>query len=290
MPHKHTRGRKPDLLSTDLPPTTFARPLPVDKVPQQTKPRRNARPKPSQKDDDTPRAFTRLLQFKATGKHPKGLDDGVRQGKGKKRPLAGDLNPVTPIEDPPEKQEIPSIRPGERLHEFGFRVDQALPLSGLVNKKLVKGKDPLGIEKSRTKTERKMQKMQKEWRLEDARIKEKREEMDEQLEDFEDPESHKTLGPKSKKRKLKEDDPWSVLKAARNEGPARLNDVVQAPPQLSKPTQKLQRSGKAAAVVANVPKASGSLRKRETLHGVREDILLAYRKLMSDQRSKMRNI
>ncbi|KAG4219100.1 hypothetical protein PC116_g32420, partial [Phytophthora cactorum] len=111
----------------------------------------------------------------AEGKKPRpGLDNGDQPpGKGKKR--KGDAVANTEAETKAEK-ELPKIRPGERMSDFAARVDAALPVSGLINNSVKNGKDPLGLKVWRTKKEKKMHKLYDEWREEDRKIKEKREE------------------------------------------------------------------------------------------------------------------
>ena len=62
-----------------------------------------------------------------------------------------------------------------------------------------------------------------------------------------------------------------------------LNDVVQAPPAFTKvPKEKFQVRG-ARVEVENVPRASGSLRKREELGSVRRSIVEGYRQMMKER-------
>ncbi|OAA53310.1 hypothetical protein SPI_09466 [Niveomyces insectorum RCEF 264] len=69
---------------------------------------------------------------------------------------------------------MPTIRPGERMSNFAARVDAALPVSGLIQRSGKHNKDPLGFEKVfRTKQERKLHKLYDQWRLEDAKRKDR---------------------------------------------------------------------------------------------------------------------
>ncbi len=179
---------------------------------------------------------------------------------------------------------VPTIRPGERLSEFNQRVDAALPLSGLVNKTVRNGKDPLGLKVWRTKKERQMHKLYDEWREEDRKIKEKREE---ELEEAEEQElEDEALGVswkledeaasgKKKKRKGgkyigeapgKEEDPWMEIKRKRGEAKIGINDVAQAPPELKAPPKKFTVRG-AAVDVDNIPKTAGSLETERRTSG-----------------------
>lgn len=210
-----------------------------------------------------------------------------------------------------EKADVPTIRPGERMSEFASRVDAALPLGGLISKSAKNGKDPLGIKVKRTKKERRMHKLYDEWHEEERKIKEQREEelelqAEKELEDEEagvswklhaPPAAAATSGKKKKKGKRAkyldevggaEQDPWEELRKKRGESRPGLHDIAKAPPELRvKPPQKLTVRG-AAVTVDNVPKAAGSLRRREELQEVRDDIVASYRKMMEGKRPSLR--
>ncbi|KAI0966693.1 hypothetical protein F4678DRAFT_448601 [Xylaria arbuscula] len=299
MPHKHTR-RVQDESTFDLPPTQVAKPLPVKPSEPKDNGQHGAKAKgvsaqptnnPKRKrtttpKDDAPRLFKRLMAF-AGGKKPRsGLDNGdePRGGKRKKRNAAK-------AEAQPTATVIPTIRPGERMSEFSARVDAALPLAGLVNKSMQGNKDPLGLKVWRTSKERKMHKMYDEWREQDRKIKEQREEeleveAEKELEEEESGVSWKLhignqLSGKRKKRAKDDDDPWEGLRKKRGESRPGLRDVAAAPPELTvKPSQQLLVRG-AAVQVKDIPKAAGSLKQREELQAARNDIIAAYRKKMS---------
>ncbi|KAI1002105.1 hypothetical protein K3495_g6096 [Podosphaera aphanis] len=307
MPHKHTRRGEIDKSTIDLPPTQIAKPLPVSKSAAANgiftstldngERSNKKRKRKNVNEDDTPKAFLRLMAFQEGKKLPKGLDDGLKATKSKKkRQLAKDDENQAP--QAPVHTQIPSIRPGEKMSEFSARVDAALPVSGLINKSTRGKKDPLGLKMGRTKTERRMQKMYDEWRIEDARRKEKRLEIAELAEEEEMDENGQVQwkldmpmlapkrGKKNKKGKRKrligevddgEDDPWAKIKKDRNEIRPGLHDVVQAPLTITKlPKEKLKVRG-AAVKVGNIPKASGSLRRREELNEIRKSIVEGYR-------------
>lgn len=327
MPHKHTRREK-DENTFDLPPTQIAKPLPPTTIskkkeneknnkkrkPQQPKKgddpnQQNDAPKPKKrkrgdKNDDAPRAFKRLMAINE-GRLPRsGLDNGDAPKKKKK---GGDIRKLvekakeTTAE---EKREELKIMPGESMAEFNQRVDAALPISGLVTKtKLKDGKDPLGLKVKRTLKEKKMHNMYAEWRMIDAKIKEKREEELEELEEKEmeneamgvswklEQEAGKKKKGKKKTKYIGEDngpegDPWAEIKKKRNEGKVGLNEVAQAPPELTKPRMNSLVRG-AKVQVADIPKAAGSLRQREELQGIRENVVEQYRKLMEGRRAAL---
>lgn len=150
-----------------------------------------------------------------------------------------------------------------------------------------------------------MQRMQKEWREVEAKRKDKLDEAREEAEEEDDEAGHGQSvsqgagGRKSKKGKRRkvmgeeaadEDDPWAVLKAARNEksnGLVGLHDVVQAPPQFSKvPKEKFRVQNGAKVDVVDVPNTAGSLRRREELGQARRGVVEGYRQMMQGKRKE----
>ncbi|KAK4195945.1 hypothetical protein QBC40DRAFT_235347 [Triangularia verruculosa] len=334
MPHKHTRREKNEE-AFDLPPTKIAKPLPPTTIskkkeneknnkkrkPQQQKKgddatQQNDAPKAKKrkrgdKNDDVPRAFKRLMAINE-GRLPRsGLDNGdAPKGKKKgqddkkKAAAAAAAAEAKEKEAREEKKAELKIMPGESIAEFNQRVDAALPISGLVTKtKLKDGKDPLGLKVRRTLKEKKMHNMYAEWRMIDQKVKEKREEELEALEEKEmeneamgvswrlEQEAGKKKKGKKRTRYIGEDngpegDPWAEIKKKRNEGKVGLNEVAHAPPELTKPRMNSLVRG-AKVQVADIPKAAGSLRQREELQGIRENVVEQYRKLMEGRRQAM---
>lgn len=313
MPHKHTRREK-DVSTYDLPPSQIAKPLPVKSQSQPEKsdvgkkstnePGKNLkRKRDAIKNDDAPRAFKRLMAF-AGGKKPRsGLDNGDEPiGKNKKGKTTTTNKPSS---ENKETREIPKIRPGELMSAFAARVDAALPVSGLINNSVKNGKDPLGLKPRQTKKEKKMHKLYDEWREEERKIKEKKEEelelqAEKELEEEEmgvtwklDSQSGGKKKKKGKKSKYLgevadgDEDPWAALKKKRGEAKIGLHDVVQAPPEFSVKPQKKITVGGAIVEVGGIPKNAGSLRRREELQTVRDDIVASYRKLMSEKRPSL---
>ncbi|RDL32020.1 Uncharacterized protein BP5553_09422 [Venustampulla echinocandica] len=325
MPHKHTRKGEVDKSKLDLPPTVVAKPLPVSKSANEngiftsdlTATRRTNKKRKRNTDaaDDTPKAFARLMAFTQGRKLPKGLDDGVKIST-KKAKKGGAVTTSQGEESgngggnaKEANPEVLAIKPGERMSEFSARVNAALPVSGLINKTGGAGKDPLGLKVGRTKTEKKMHRMYADWREEERRIQEKRDEARE-LEEMEEEGSDgqvvwkeegseatkKKKGKKGKKRKLlvgeigdAEEDPWAKIKRDRGEEKIGLNDVVKAPPVFTKPPKEKFKVRGAMVEVDNVPKASGSLRRREELCAVRQSVVEGYRQMMRDNKARMRN-
>ncbi|KAH7083592.1 hypothetical protein FB567DRAFT_446763 [Paraphoma chrysanthemicola] len=263
--------------------------------------------------DDTPKGFARLMAF-SQGSKPKrsGLDDGAVKSKKQKRQEAQqakehpepDGGAQSALQQDAAKVDL-KIQPGESMFEFRARVDQALPLSGVSRG----GKKVAGISDHRiTKHERKLKRLQKGWREEEARIREKEQEERELAE--EDADEHNAMwedktadvpdastnGKKKKKakkgrRKLlvgevdnHSEDEWEALKKTR-ETRKGLHDVVSAPPEFTRtPREIFKVKNGAGAKVGNVPNAAGSLRKREELGEERKTIIDTYREMMATKR------
>jgi hypothetical protein len=287
-----------------------ARPLPVDSISKKNAPgqkggdakeqRGTKRKRANAKKDDVPRAFKRLMAFAEGKKVRSGLDDGTKPKAKKNKTVKAAPVPA----EPEETVEVPTIKPGEKLSDFAARVDAALPLGGLINKTVRDGKDPLGLKVRRTKKERKLHKLHAQWREEDRKFKERREEELELAEEeaFENEavdaaagftEGGQTMTGKKKTKKgrllgesgEKEEDPWAQLKRKRGEIKLGLHDVVQAPPELRKTLSRNVLVQGAAVEAGNIPKSAGSLRRREELQGVREDVMASYKKLMEEKRA-----
>ncbi|KAK2812998.1 hypothetical protein FQN50_001020 [Emmonsiellopsis sp. PD_5] len=209
MPHKHKRRQKDNPDNYDLPPTKVAKPLPTkesESIFTSKKPKQK-KSQPAFKDD-TPKAFARMMQqlqkASSTGsgaipRTPSGLDDGTRptkQNRKRKRGEQDASNPqernndssskkpstkptITPTTTTTTTTNIPKILPGERMSDFAARVDQALPLSGISRKSAsgtTLGKDPALRnlrEQRQTKHERRLLRLQREWREEEVRIRER---------------------------------------------------------------------------------------------------------------------
>lgn len=258
----------------NLPPSEIARPLPVNRSNKHNDGKKGPAEKVAKKrkaqgsQDDAPRAFKRLMAFANGKKTRSGLDDGAKQPK---RKAANSTTPATAAATPAQTSdvatELPTIRPGEKLSDFAARVDQALPLSGLVTKTVKDGKDVTGLKVRRTTKERKMHKLYDQWREEDRKIKERRAEaqeeeterqIDEDLangtwrdwtkdyskdvardDEAADKKQSKSKT-KKKNKKRKEDDPWKEFEKKHAEPRRGLHDVVQAPPELRGPGNKLK--------------------------------------------------
>jgi hypothetical protein len=318
MPHKHKRQKLNPAEAQqlfDLPPSQLAKPLPASKhATPASAIRHHAKKRPAKPtaDDDTPRAFARLLQFQRTGKGVRrGLDEGRPRAAGKKRKAvsaaaAAPAASVAGIDAEAHTHDYETviatapltIQPNERLSAFGQRVNQALPLSGLAKK---------GGGGKVTKHEKRLKKMQSQWREDEAKLVEKEEEAREVAEEAweeqvagMDKEARAMLAAVSGgggKRKggrkagkvigevdVGEDDPWAVLET-RREAPKGLHDVALEPPKFGRLPKVLF---KGAAEVSDVPKQAGSLRRREGLGETRKEIIESYRMVMAQSRAAAR--
>ncbi|KAJ5952682.1 uncharacterized protein N7479_011095 [Penicillium vulpinum] len=335
MPHKHKRRGEADKEHFDLPPSEIAKALPVrdavkpklgkngKKLVNKKDQSQSANKAPTHRsknvtEDDTPKAFRRLMMYQQTGRRaPSGLETGERPKKrkrnatedettsSKKSAQAAEMQKAkAAAAAAKEKAEMPKIMPGERLAEFVARVDREMPLSQMT--KTVKSGDAKNKEQhKKTKHEKHLLRLQKGWREEDAKIREReqeeREERENEMEDelrqwkeweIEAAGGKKKAAKKNKKKNANggddseddDPDPWAKLKKRDEERKKNPLEVAKAPPQLVKPREIFKVRGGAKVDVANVPASVGSLRRREELAGERRNIVEEYRKLMAARR------
>ena len=224
-----------------------------------------------------------------------GLDNGEGTKPTAGKPAASETGNQT---------EMPRIRPGEDMRSFANRVNAALPVSGLTRKTVIKdGRDEQGIKVQRTRKEKKMHKLYDQWRAEERKIQERREEEleEEAARELENDAAgvsttdymrymDEGTGKKKKKGRKRDidEDPWLELKRKRAEAKVGLHDVALAPPELNKKkTRQLKEVGGAALDVDSVPRAAGSLRRREELQEARNDVVEAYRKIREHEQAKL---
>lgn len=315
--------------SFDLPPTSRAAPLPVGKGKTATTNAKSKKRKVAHIEgygqDDTPKAFQRLMAFSQAGvganKKRSALDDGVvlskKQKAAAKRAAQQSANPSAGSDDDntkstmkkadatAEAKQIPRIQPGESMAEYSSRVDVALPLAGIVKS----GKKIAGVADHRiTKHEKRLKRLQAGWREEEARLRDKEAEEDELAEEERDEQALiwedktedtapglRANGKKAKAAKRKKlvgevdnhsEDEWEALKKSREQRKG-LHDVVSAPPTFSKVPREIFKIKNGAKVnVNNVPNAVGSLRKREELGEERKTIIDTYRELMAAKKEE----
>lgn len=209
------------------------------------------------------------MAFQTTGKRaPSGLDNGDRPAKKKNKKnlstaststtttttTSTTTKPSVAAAAPAQKfQPTLQILPGERLSEFAARVDQSLPLTS-IPKHRTRSTQIAGLEKIKTpltKHNKRLARLQSEWRATEAKIRARREEQEDELADEKEEDdllwlgagidrTAAAVGGKKKKKKASSDDdvdPWKQLeKKRREEGELgrqkNLQDVVTAPPVL----------------------------------------------------------
>ncbi|KAL3495770.1 hypothetical protein BJX62DRAFT_195103 [Aspergillus germanicus] len=235
MPHKHKR-RQNDPNTYDLPPNLIAKALPVRDPSKPGKPKGKGKGsfksatkattkqnpnvgtrRKSERDDDTPAAFRRLMQYQERNQMNKANKKRKRDGDGDSDddsesdasapvPKKGTKTKKTPAgatsaststsakidtEAKGKSAVAPKILPGEKLSDFAARVDREMPLANM--KRSANPSTPSDLPKLKdhrtTKHEKHLRRLQAQWREDDVRIKEKEaaereereEEMDEQL-------------------------------------------------------------------------------------------------------------
>ncbi|KAF3260331.1 hypothetical protein TWF217_004905 [Orbilia oligospora] len=268
-----------------------------------SKPKRKKSKRSKNDNDDTPKAFTRLMAYAATGKRPNGLDEPKTKPtstskKRKRLDPTSESNTVgtsttvdtLPESEPstttaPEPSKPLTLLPGEKLSDFSRRVDAAIPVSF---KGLQRGED-----------NPKNRKLKKKKAAEEAEAA-AAEEITEDSYDFDDngdplpnhlkphnhnPHTKQQVNKTTKgKRKDRSPSPFAVLREKRGAVQSSINDVVQAPPSLTVPKEKLRdktKGGVRGIQGLEVPKASGSLARREMLQEERKGVVERYRALMA---------
>ena len=230
--------------------------------------------KPKNNVDDTPKAFARLMAWHQGGKKiGGGLDNGGTQSTSKKNKAKSQSKPKqattaatqtvpepsttitatnTPPAPPEPEPKTLKILPGESLRDFSLRVDQSLPLSSLPKHNPNPNTLPSDLQAaltkqkaaSLTKHNKRLARMQADWRKTEAKLKAREEdEIEENIEKIEEErilwEGVKVVGKKGKKKQVVDDDPWKELERKRRaeEGRNRVKgltarDQAQAPPSL----------------------------------------------------------
>ena len=303
MPHKHRRDKaKSDPSYWDLPPSKNAQPLAVVKAPKSAhiigRPNRQTAHNDSRSKDDTPRAFARLLH---PYRPPRAcLDDGGRPSKKRKLVSTSSSKPtsLTTAIDPAQRSKDLKIQPQEPLSHFAVRVDAALPFSTLTKPTTTNDPSLKGIGRVRkTRTEKKMQKMQQEWRREDQRRKDSHLVEGEEAEGAVDEEGVEDMGVeeipaparrKGKKRRDSDEDEdlWKEVemkrKGQRNAtgapGLVGLHDVVKAPPKLVRGFK--ERIGREFKV------GEGGLKREMELGEARRSVVEGYRAMMRQRKER----
>ena len=184
----------------ELPPSSVAKPLPTRDLPKDPRTRaslskpgdahggndqtRAKRKRSGKEDDDTPRAFKRLMG----GYQPprSGLDNGQTSKGINKKSTKTDKPPAEVSNAPTQPPTNASTKtvdlkplPGESASAFSSRVNAALPIISARNRQSKNLTH--GLKERDTKLEKKMKRMRAQWWEEDRRIKDKREENEEEM-------------------------------------------------------------------------------------------------------------
>lgn len=243
------------------------------------------------------------MAYAATGKRPNGLDDPKTKSTptGKKRKhsdltnesnagATSTVDTITESEPAAEASKPLTLLPGEKLSDFSRRVDAAIPVSF---KGLQRGEDNPKNRKKKKKAA-------------DEEAKAAEEEVTEDTYDFDDngdllpnhlkphnhnPHTKQQVNKTTKgKRKDRSPSPFAILREKRGAVQSSINDVVQAPPSLVVPKEKLRdktKGGVRSIQELEVPKASGSLARREMLQEERKGVVERYRALMAARNGGM---
>lgn len=336
MPTKHKRKHDDDKDHYDLPPTTKARSLPViaptkDFIAPRKQQKLNdgsvKKKRVKRVVDDTPKSFARLMAWHTEGrKLGGGLDDGIVPTKKQKKQKQKQKQKQEAIDDQSnegvegvtseaveQNNGVPKIQPGETLAQYGLRIDQALPLSGLqkpnVNANSSLPADLREKEKKSqklTKHNKRLARMQGEWRNTEAKLRSREEEeAEENVEKLEEEkllwDGVRTTGKKGKK-KVVDDDPWKELEKKRRAEEGRqkgksvglsARDQVQAPPELNirklnpfKEHLKLRQPFSAAsgAEVAGATLWKKKDKRKHELDSIRRNHIESAKKAMQENR------
>ncbi|KAF3211875.1 hypothetical protein TWF191_010691 [Orbilia oligospora] len=247
-----------------------------------SKPKRKKSKRSKNDNDDTPKAFTRLMAYAATGKRPNGLDDPKTKPtstskKRKRSDPTSESNTVgtssivdtLPESEPsttttaPEPSKPLTLLPGEKLSDFSRRVDAAIPVSF---KGLQRGED-----------NPKNRKLKKKKAAEEAEAA-AAEEITEDNYDFDD-----NGDPLPNHLKPHNHNPHTKQQVNKTTKGKR-KDRSPTPPSLIVPKEKLRdktKGGVRGIQGLEVPKASGSLARREMLQEERKGVVERYRALMA---------
>lgn len=252
------------------------------------------------------------MAYATTGlKTPRGLDDAPQPSKTQSFKTQSSKK----REHSPERN-VPTIKPGEHLSDFAARVDREISVGRA--RKGTGGKGVLGGEGARkTRLEKRMQRMQRLWREEDGRLRERREEARDEDDDELDIAGGKKKMKKGKRKRKggnvggrgdgedgegdedddEEEDPWAVVarnrkremeereKTSGGGGLVGLHDVVKAPPKFSTvPKRKLNLKvdGGDMDVVGEMVK-KGGLKRQVELSEARRGVIEGYRAMMREK-------
>ena len=228
--------------------------------------------------DDTPRAFTRLIHLTRASN---GVISSPRNASSD-----GTKTKSSNQNSSNAKESQLRIRGGEKLSDFGARVDQALPIADLVKKSNKRSKD---YNKSQEKNIE--NKKRPTYRLrgsntlpENEDVKNSSLALDTEAK-ASDGNTVNITSHSEKKRKSRRaqssnlEDPWAVLETKRHK-PSGLHDVAQAPPAL----KSLQRTNTLTGSEWANSRTKISPRRKEDLELVRKSLIQNYRTIMAERR------
>lgn len=238
---------------------------------------------PDQVFDDTPRAFQRLTHLTRSTNGTIFLFQDKTSVNAKTKPSHANSSNA--------KGSQIKIRGGEKLSDFGARVDQALPIADVVRKS---NKKTETYDKFQDKM--KGHKAYSSHRMRDSKalpgnvysedVRYSSLDLDAGAQ-VSDGNTFKITNHTKRKRsrrahKANLEDPWAVLETQRHKS-SGLHDVAQAPPEL-KSLKRIKTSNSSGGVNF---RTKISLRRQEELKQARKTVIQNYRRAMAERRSTM---
>ncbi|KAF8421013.1 hypothetical protein EV426DRAFT_610331 [Tirmania nivea] len=294
MPSKR-RHHKNLSLDFELPPTALSKHTNLSR----TKPLKLRKRLPTANagylEDDTPRAFARLMS--AGGKRKRGGEEDVGGPKAKKASKGkSDKPPPSPPPPTTQKKPTPQILPGESLRAFNRRVDASMPIPLKGAKRSQTNPMDL-LPNSNSKSKQATSTPAKDREEEDYSDYLTDSSSTYSVDSLGDPRP-KTFRPRAprplqkrapgQKKKLKprgpSPDPFAILLEKR--GRAKFGDTAEAPPELRVKPREILRAPKGVGMdVGGIPKAVGSIARREMLAEERRGVVERYREMMEGRRA-----
>lgn len=230
--------------------------------------------------DDTPRAFQRLTHLTRS-------TNGTIFSSQDKTSVSAKTKPSHESSSNAKGSQI-KIRAGEKLSDFGARVDQALPIADMVrksNKKTEtydKFQDKLKRHK-KCSTHRMRGSKTPSGNVYSEDVRYSYLDLDAGAQVFDGNTFKVTNHTKRKKSRCAHrtnlEDPWAVLETKRHKS-SGLHDVAQAPPEL-KSLKRIKTSNGSGGVNF---RTKISLRRQEELEQVRKSVIQNYRRIMAERR------
>ncbi len=259
MPNKKSRNKLLPAIEHDLPPTKKSRSTNLSQRKERIHTKKQ-RKRAGKDDDDTPKAFARLMAI-ASGKQGRisGLDDGEEKRKGPKsnKRKRGEEDAKRAGEEQWSKDNL-KIEPNESLKAFARRVDASIPVAFPRHRS-----GPDLKSKAKKKSEEKAQQPEKE-----------------EDDDEEGSGQKRRKRRKGEPRRQRSPDPWAVLEAKR--AAPKFGEVAKGPPPKLTAPKALLSKGRVS--VDGVPKSAGSLAQRAGLAEERKGVVDAYRRMVEQKR------